>query len=248
MVVSGTRRLLCVFAHPDDETYGPGGAIARYAREGAEVYLLMFTCGEAGTIGVSKELSRERLCQLRVAELAGACDALGIREHRVLGTPDRGVADIEPVWAVDQIVRDIHKYQPHVLLTFHHKGISGHSDHIAVARYLEQAFDRTADLTQAPAKLYGYGITRRLADLYERPNVVPLEDDEIDAVVEIPDEAMERKLEAIRQHATQYEFYLTQRDKFDYSAEARPEHFHLRKSRLPETDGVADDLFEGIDL
>jgi LmbE family N-acetylglucosaminyl deacetylase len=246
--VSGIRRLLCVFAHPDDESYGPGGAIARYAQEGAEVYLLMFTCGEAGTIGVSKELPRERLCQLRVEELAAACDALGIREHRILGTPDRGVADIDPAWAVDQIVRDIHKYRPHVLLTFHHKGISGHSDHIAVARYLEEAFDRTGDLPDGPQKLYGYGITRKLADLYERPNVVPMEEDEIDAVVEIGDDAMESKIEAIRRHATQYEFYLTQRDKFNYRAEARPEHFHLRKSRLAKSEGVETDLFQAIDV
>jgi LmbE family N-acetylglucosaminyl deacetylase len=246
--VSAERRLLCVFAHPDDESYGPGGAIARCSMEGASVYLLMFTCGEAGTIGVSKDLSRERLSQRRVDELAAACDALGIAEHRVLGTPDRGVADIDPRWAIDQIVRDIHKYHPQVLLTFHHKGISGHSDHIAVAGYLEEAFDRAGGGPGAPSKLYGYGITRRLAELYNRPDAVPLEDDEIDAVVDIPDAAMDRKLEAIRRHATQYDFYLRQKEKFDYREEARPEHFHLRRTRLPRPADVERDLFEGVRL
>jgi LmbE family N-acetylglucosaminyl deacetylase len=240
--------LLCVFAHPDDESYGPGGAIARYAMEGVGVYLLMFTCGEAGTIGVSKELSRERLCQLRVDELAAASDALGIAEYRVLGTPDRGVDDIDPEWAVDQIVRDIHKYQPQVLLTFHHKGVSGHSDHIAVAGYLEEAFDRTAGQPAAPSMLYGYGVTRRLANLYDRPNVVPLEDAEIDAVVDIPDGAMDRKLEAIRRHETQYDFFIKQQAKFDYGNETRPEYFHLRRTRLPRLAAAVSDLFEGIAL
>jgi len=239
---------LCVFAHPDDETYGPGGTIARYAMEGVEVTLLMFTCGEAGTIGVSKELSRERLCQLRVDELAAACDALGIAEHRMLGTPDRGVADIDPVWAVEQIVRDIQKYHPQVLLTFHHKGVSGHSDHIAVARYLEEAFERVAGQPGAPSKLYGYGITRGLAELYQRPNIVPLEDGELDAVVEIPDAAMDRKIDAIRAHATQIDFYRSQQEKFDYRNEVRPEHFHLRMTRLERPAGVEHDLFEGTDL
>jgi LmbE family N-acetylglucosaminyl deacetylase len=248
VAVSDTRRLLCVFAHPDDESYGPGGTIARYAMEGAAVYLLMFTCGEAGTIGVSKELSRERLCQLRVDELAAASDALGIAEYRVLGTPDRGVDDIDPQWAVDQIVRDIHKYQPQVLLTFHHKGISGHPDHIAVAGYLEEAFERTADIPGSPSMLYGYGVTRRLADLYDRPNVVPLEEAEIDAVIDIPDGATKRKLEAIRLHTTQYDFYLKQQAKFDYGEETRPEHFHLRRTRLPRPATVVNDLFEGVTL
>lgn len=243
-----SRRLLCVFAHPDDESYGPGGTIARYALEGADVYLLMFTGGEAGTIGVSKEIPRERLFSLRTDELAAACDVLGIAEHRILGTPDREVGDIEPSWAVDQIVRDILKYQPQVLLTFHHKGVSGHADHIAVARYLEEAFDRAGDLrgAAAPVKLYGYGITRELSELYERPNLLPLEESEIDAVVEIPDSAMDRKIEAIRCHRTQYDFYLKQQEKFDYRQEARPEHFHLRKTRLARPAGIESDLFDGL--
>jgi LmbE family N-acetylglucosaminyl deacetylase len=246
--MSAERRMLCVFAHPDDETYGPGGSIARYTIEGARVHLLMFTSGEAGTIGVSKELSRERLRYRRVDELAAACAALGIEEHRILGTPDRGVDGIDPGWAVDQIVRDIIKFQPHVLVTFHHKGVSGHSDHIAVARYLEEAFEHTGGSPGAPSRLYGYGVTQRLADLYARPNVVPLEDGEIDAVVEIPDEAMDRKIAAIRAHETQIDFYRTQNEKFDYYNETRPEHFHLRRSREAGPGKAVDDLFEGIEL
>lgn len=246
--MSAPRRMLCVFAHPDDETYGPGGGIARYAMEGVGVYLTMFTCGEAGTIGISRDLSRERLCQRRVDELAAACDALGISEHRILGTPDRGVSDIDREWAVAQIVRDIRKYRPQVLLTFHHKGISGHADHIAVAAYVDEAFDRTAGEPGAASKLYGYGVTRRLAHLYDRPNVIPLEDDEIDAVVDIPDGAMDRKLEAIRRHATQYDFFEKQRAKFDYVNETRPEHYHLRRSHLPRPKKTEVDLFEGIAL
>jgi LmbE family N-acetylglucosaminyl deacetylase len=244
--VNEPRRLLCVFAHPDDESYGPGGTIARYALEGAEVFLLMFTCGEAGTIGISRDIPRERLSGLRTDELAAACDALGVAEHRILGTPDRGVEDIDPSWAVDQIVRDIQKYRPHVLLTFHHKGISGHADHIAVARYLDEAFDRFGAAAEAPVKLYGYGITRRMAELYKRPGVVPLEENEIDAVLEIPDAAMDRKIEAIRRHETQFDFYLSQQKKFDYRREARPEHFHLRKTRRQKPTGIERDLFDGI--
>jgi LmbE family N-acetylglucosaminyl deacetylase len=246
--VSAERRLLCVFAHPDDETLGPGGSIARYAMEGVQVYMLMFTCGEAGTIGVSKDLSRDRLCQRRIDELAAACEALGIGEHHVLGAPDRGVEDIDPRWAVERIVRDIHKYQPHVALTFHHKGVSGHPDHIAVAGYLEEAFDRTAEQTGFPAKLYGYGVSRRLAELYARPNVVPLEDGEIDAVVDIPDAAMDRKIAAIHRHETQIDFYRNQIEKFDYREETRPEHFHLRRTRLPRPAAPESDLFAGISL
>jgi LmbE family N-acetylglucosaminyl deacetylase len=246
--VSDPRRMLCVFAHPDDESYGPGGTIARYAIEGAQIYLLTFTCGEAGTIGISKELSRERLCQRRVDELAAACAALGIAEHYVLGAPDRGLPDIDPRWAVERIARDILEYRPQVLLTFHHRGISQHADHIAVAGYVEEAFDLAAREGPFPAKLYGYGITHRMAGLHERRNLAPMEDGEIDAVIEIPDAAMDRKLEAIRRHETQYDFYLRLAKKFDYRRENRREHFHLRRTRLPRPQAVETDLFAGIDL
>jgi LmbE family N-acetylglucosaminyl deacetylase len=239
-------RLLCVFAHPDDESYGPGGTIASYAMEGVEVYILMFTCGEAGTIGISKETPREQLSSIRTNEMAAACEALGVAEHRMLGTPDRCVNGINEAWAVDQIVRDIDKYRPHVLMTFHHLGISGHSDHIAVARYLDLAFEEVSSRPDAPAKIWGFGLPRDKASLYDRANLVPLEDEDIDAVIEISDAAMDKKIEAIRAHATQYDFMQSMLDKFDYRAVSRPECFHLRKTRLPRPGHVEDDLFGGI--
>ena len=53
------KRLLCVFAHPDDECLGPGGSIAQCAIDGGEVFITTFTAGEAGSIGISKTLARE---------------------------------------------------------------------------------------------------------------------------------------------------------------------------------------------
>jgi LmbE family N-acetylglucosaminyl deacetylase len=240
-------RLLCVFAHPDDESYGPGGTIARYAMEGVEVSILMFTCGEAGTIGVSKQTPRERLSSLRTDEMAAACEALGVADFRMVGAPDRGMDCVDEQWAVEQIERDIRKYRPHVLMTFHHLGVSGHSDHIAVARFLELAFDRVSSDPEAPKKIWGWGIPREKFRLYERPNLIPLENEEVNAVIDIPDAAMDRKVAAIAAHQTQHDFFLSLQERFDYREVSRPEFFHLRKTRLPRPEGVEDDLFGGIE-
>src|SRR5262245_11740670 len=132
-----TKRMLCVFAHPDDESYGPGGTIARYALEGVDVFLTMFTAGEAGSIGISKTLARDELARRRRLELAAACAALGVREHRILGVPDGGVSKVDRAWAVQEIVSDIRRYRPHVAMTFHRGGVSAHPDHIAVSHYLD---------------------------------------------------------------------------------------------------------------
>jgi LmbE family N-acetylglucosaminyl deacetylase len=235
-------RLLCVFAHPDDESYGPGGTIAAAALSGAEVDVLMFTCGEAGTIGVSKQLPREELCRRRRSELEAACAALGVRAHRVVGAPDRGVSGIDREAAVAEIERDIESRRPQVLLTFHHRGVSGHPDHIAVADFLREAFRRTA----APQRLFEWGIPHAAAALYDRPNLVPLEEDEIHAVIAVPAEAMARKIAAIHAHETQIEFFRSMQAKFDYAAESAPEYLLLRESRLPRPATPLSDLFEGI--
>lgn len=238
------KRLLCVFAHPDDECYGPGGTIARCALDGAEVFMITFTAGEAGTIGVSKTLPRTELARLRRAELAAACEALGVREHRILGAPDGGVARVDPAWAVGEILADIRKWKPQVALTFHRRGVSGHPDHVAVAGFLDHAMAEAGD--EGPSVCYEWGIPRGKSRLYERPNLVPLEDDEVAAVVTIDSDAMDRKIEAIRRHETQHEFFVSLEQKFDYRAVSSPEHFARGRARVAFA-GRVTDLFEGIE-
>ena len=238
------KRLLCVFAHPDDECYGPGGTIAQAVLDGAEAFVTTFTAGEAGTIGVSRTLNREELARRRRAEFAAACDALGVSARRILEAPDRGVAAVDADWAIGEILDDIRRFRPQVVLTFHHLGVSGHPDHIAVAGFLDEAFGRAGN--GGPQAYFEFGIPRHKAPLYDRPNLVPLEDEEIAAVVPIRADAMERKVEAIRRHATQIEFFESLQAKFDYREVSTPEHFALRRTRVARPAAPVGDLFEGI--
>ena len=237
--------MLCVFAHPDDESYGPGGTIARYALEGVDVFLLMFTAGEAGSIGISKELAREELGRRRRLELANACAALGVREHRILGAPDGGVTSVDRKWAVSEIVNDIRRYRPQVAMTFHRRGVSSHPDHIAVSMFLDEAI--AASGKGGPQASYEWGIPRDQAPLYQRPNLAPLENDEIAAVIAIGDDAIDHKIAAIRAHETQMEFFLSLQQKFDYRDMARHESFARGRTRFPVPTAPVTDLFHGIE-
>jgi LmbE family N-acetylglucosaminyl deacetylase len=238
------RRMLCVFAHPDDECLGPGGTIARYASSGVDVFVLMFTRGEAGSIGISKELEPEELARRRLLELEGACRALGVKEHRVLGVPDKGVERCDRGRAVAEILSDIRRYRPQVVMTFHHRGVSGHPDHIAVASLLEEAFEASGD--EGPLKYYGWGIPGEKARLYERPNLRPMADDEIAAKIDIDGASMDRKIAAIECHKTQIDFMRSMQRTFDYRSVSTPECFELRRTRLPRPAAVEDDLFSGV--
>lgn len=243
---AGKRRMLCVFAHPDDECLGPGGTIAHYAHNGVDVHILMFTCGEAGSIGVSSELPEDELCRLRVQELARSCDALGVKSHRIVGAPDKAVASIPFDRGVAEVQKELEAIRPQVVLTFHHGGVSGHPDHIAVAGFLDAAVDRVTAAGGGPVRYYQWGIPRKLVSLYDRPNLVPMEEDEIAAVIDIPDDAMDRKIAAIECHETQIEFFRSLEEKFDYRSVARREHFSLRRPRVERDGRVVDDLFAEV--
>lgn len=238
------RRMLCVFAHPDDECLGPGGTIARYASAGTDVFILMFTRGEAGSIGISRELDPEELARRRLIELERSCEALGVREHRVLGVPDKGVAHFDRRRGVSEILADIRRYRPQIVMTFHHRGVSGHPDHIAVASLLEEAFEAGGD--GGPLKYYGWGIPDEKSRLYERPNLQPMTDDEVAAKIDIDEASMDRKIAAIECHQTQIDFMRSMEESFDYRSVSTPECFELRRTRLPRPDAVEDDLFSGV--
>ena len=84
------RRLLLVHAHPDDESIGTGATMAKYAAEGAHVSLVTCTLGELGEV-IPPELAHLAwdadggLGEYRIGELAAACKALGVTDHRFLG-------------------------------------------------------------------------------------------------------------------------------------------------------------------
>src|SRR5262249_61732777 len=88
----GRPGLLFVHAHPDDESIGTGATMAKYAAEGVPVTLVTCTLGELGEI-IPAELAHladgpeNRLGEYRRAELAAACTALGVSDHRFLGGP-----------------------------------------------------------------------------------------------------------------------------------------------------------------
>jgi hypothetical protein len=87
------KRILFLLAHPDDETFGPGGTIAKYAREGHQVHLLAATRGEAGMLGDPPVTDREHLGEVRSAELEAAAAVLGAAQVHHLGFSDGKLAE-----------------------------------------------------------------------------------------------------------------------------------------------------------
>lgn len=157
-----TLRLLAVLAHPDDESLGMGGTLAKYADEGVEVYLLTATRGERGRFGTRKESpGLEVVGRTREQELLAAAEVLGIREVGFLDYIDGDLDQADPGEAIARISAHIRRIRPAVVLTFGPEGAYGHPDHIAISQFTTAGVLQAADpefLTAAPphrvSKLY----------------------------------------------------------------------------------------------
>jgi len=146
---------MCVLAHPDDESLGTGGTLAKYAAEGVETYLLTATRGERGRFGEGHDRpSADIVGQTREAELRAAASELGVREVTVLGYPDGGVDAVDPELAQKEIAEHLCRIRPQVVITFGPDGAYGHPDHIAISQLTTAAVMRTASREPIVSKLY----------------------------------------------------------------------------------------------
>lgn len=147
------RTLLGVFAHPDDESFGPGGTLARYAREGVDVHVIIATDGIAGSVDHEGRLAdHSSLAQVRSAELSLAATRLGVTSIWSLPYRDsgmRGSADNQHPQALirqaaQQVTHEVLSYmrrlQPHVVMTHDPFGGYGHPDHVRVCEATTAAF------------------------------------------------------------------------------------------------------------
>lgn len=150
------QSLLAVFAHPDDEAFGTGGTISRYASQGKKVTLICATRGEAGEISDPTFATPETLGSVREDELRCAAETMGISELIFLNYRDSGMSGMPENQdrrafinaPADQVVRQItasiRRIQPDVVMTFEPHGGYGHPDHIAIHHHTVAAFHAAA--------------------------------------------------------------------------------------------------------
>jgi LmbE family N-acetylglucosaminyl deacetylase len=133
------RRLLGVFAHPDDEVFCAGGTMAQAAEAGAEVMIVSATRGERGQIRDPAAATRRTLGAVREAELYSAAAELGVQRVQVLAYPDGAVAHHRS--ALGAAITDImRQFDPDTVITFGTDGGYGHPDHIAISGLTTKAF------------------------------------------------------------------------------------------------------------
>src|SRR6202022_3890775 len=189
--------LLAVEPHPDDESIGMGGTLARYSAEGGRTTLVTATRGEVGEI-LDKDLDPKeaapRLATIREGELRNAVKILGVNELVFLGYEDSGMAGLPrnrergTFWQADEeeaigrLIQVVRRVRPQVLVTQNEFGGYGHPDHIKTHRVAIGGFYYASDVERfpggepfRPSKLYysafPKSLMRQMAEAMQRAGV-----------------------------------------------------------------------------
>ncbi len=168
------KTLLCVVAHPDDETFGAASTLIHAVSRGVRVVTLCATRGEAGEIMERSGATPETLPSVREAEYREAGRIMGVSESLLMGFRDSGMAGTpeneDPRAFVQQpkdvvvakIVEVMKRLKPQVVLTMESGGGYGHPDHIFASECTLAAFEQLQGEVESPEKLYYFTFRRSL--------------------------------------------------------------------------------------
>lgn len=133
------KSAVCIFAHPDDEAFGPGRTIAKLAKT-RNVYIICATKGEAGEH--RGKAGKKGLGDIRARELEQSAEILGVKKVFSLGFRDGTLSNNLYHDIARKIESILKKLKPDTILTYEPLGVSGHLDHIAIPFVSSYLFER----------------------------------------------------------------------------------------------------------
>jgi len=236
--------LLAVFAHPDDESFGPAGTLAKYASEGVDVSLATAT-RPAPFDGVVS--ARDRLC---------SCRTSGIRRVCLLDCPPGELDQVDPEIVEERLVRLMREIQPQVVITFGPEGLAGGSDYHVLNRAATAAFRDAGNLTKfqhhfhdglgpyAPQKLYYCVLPQSLVARWGVQVLFAVPDESVTAILDVSSytEAMLKALYCQRNAALDFIRWLIEEQRVQWDSE----YYALVESTLSRKPRREKDLFAGL--
>jgi LmbE family N-acetylglucosaminyl deacetylase len=242
-----SQRLLCVVAHPDDECFAFGGALALAARRGVEVSVVCLTDGQAAANRGSAESAAE-LGRIRREEFARSCKVLGVTHFELLDHQDAQLEFLDFSKAAGEIVQRIRAFRPQVVVTFGLDGaLNTHPDHTMVSAITGAAFHWAASAKRYP-KLGPIHHAERLFvrsagfTLEGRPAPMPIP---WTLALDVR-EVLDVQLAALREHESQAPLMEQTKDLF--IEHGKFEHYTLTAAREPQAAKQLDDMFSDFRL
>ena len=147
-------RVLYIFPHPDDESFGPAPAIASQVRLGHEVFLLTYTRGGATKVRHNLGLSIEKMGDVRYGEMLDVARVLDLKDMQVMDLPDSSLKEMDPLVIEEITENHIRSIEPDVLVTYAVHGISGFHDHLVSHAVVKRVYCKLKkEWERAPKRL-----------------------------------------------------------------------------------------------
>ena len=189
-------RILTVYAHPDDEAFGPSASLARYARDGAEIQGIFATTGEEGNTSVEPVPSPEDLAALREQDTRDAGEVIGYRMLHFLRYHDGTLKDVPTDELSRRVYSIIEDFDPDIVTTFGPAGITGHPDHCAVHHATVGAVKKAKEQGLSVSALFYDTVS---GDAVEEMGLADSPDGQTNTWIDVT-ETQHLKVEALRIH------------------------------------------------
>lgn len=214
--------LVCIFAHPDDEAFGPAGTIHKLTKT-HDVYILCATKGQAGQD--SFEESKDSLTKRRAQELRLSAKILGVKKVYFMGFKDGTLSNNIYHKLADKIKKHLNVLNPEIVITFEPHGISGHIDHIVVSMVTTFVFLKMPSIKELwyVVTLKERAVKMRDYFIYFPPGYSK---DEVDKIVDVSD-VWDTKVKAMLVHESQK--HDAQRILKSHDKHPKEEYFLIRK-------------------
>lgn len=244
--------LLAVFAHPEDEAFGPAGTLAKYANEGVQVSLVSATRGprvESDIVLLSADEcnDRDRSC---------ACRTSGIRRACFLGYQTGELDKVEPLVITDQIVRLMREIRPQVVITYAARGFVDDADHRVINHVTTAAFRAAGDASKfqnhlreglaayAPQKLYYCVLPNSFVERWGIEGLSSIPDQQVTTMLDVSShsQAINQTLFCQRNHSVDFTRWLGKNPTIPWDTE----YYALAESTLYKKPHREKDLFAGL--
>lgn len=236
------ERALIIVAHPDDIEFGCAGTIARWVDAGCAVRYVLVTSGD---VGIDEPgMTRERATAIREAEQRAAAAELGVADLVFLREPD---GTVENTLALRRrLVREVRAFRPEAVLTFDPAALwiaddyVNHPDHRAVGMAAIDAVFPASGQPHVFEDLSEEGLAAHKVRMLYAMAFGP---EGVNCVVDIGP-SMERKLAALRRHASQFAGWDPEPLVRDWAAEAARGTPHAYVERFRRVRLIRDEEFE----
>lgn len=192
-------KYLYIYPHPDDESFGPAGAMHYQARQGHEVHLLTLTRGGATKERHKFDYSIDEMGAVRYEEMQRVAKVLKLASLKVLDLPDGKLKEFNPLKFESVVRKHIENIQPNIIVTYPIHGISGFHDHLATHPIVKRVFCAMRDEGVTYLKRLCYSTLPITPDLKEfHFSLSGSTPEEIDCIVTVEDEDLEAHIAALR--------------------------------------------------